>query len=105
MSEHLLSTAIEFARHLGRGDQCRLVDQVLLEMFDGVAEPLPHLAYAAPVAALIDIQDDAASWCEDAPRDVRSAFFMAIWFSMDDAQRAKALAWCRDRVSDKEKAA
>lgn len=101
--------ALAMWRTLGRGDQARMIDQMMLEMGD-------H----CPVPAFADLEHDARWWVENTTQAAIAAFFVEIcarmqprdfagmsredkgmafktlWNGMSPANQAAALKYCNE---------
>ena len=74
--------SLAFFRHLGRADQCRLIDAMLYEM-----------GGTAPIAQTEDTRTDAVWWLQSVPDEVKRVYLIELWCELSPERQAAALKW------------
>lgn len=85
--------AIAFWRHLGRADQCRIIDAMLCE-----------LGGCAPIAQTEDIRGDAVWWMQSVPDEVKRVYLVELWGELPPARQSGFLTWAAKNKKEAQKA-
>lgn len=83
------NAALVMVFSLGRGDQCRLVDHVCLNMGEFV-----------PVPAFEDSREDFKWWCENTPEKMQIQMFVEFWGRLSPSRQRDLQDWIAKNLKE-----